>query len=136
VMKRGLPLSEEVTGKIADEMRKTHGAGYWAKRCLAKIENEEFFVIDGIRNMEEVEIFKEKIDNLIVVAIHASQATRYERIRKRKRYGNDMSFEKFKEREKKELSWGLGNVIAMADAVIINEGSLEEFKEKVRKILS
>ncbi len=46
-----------------------------------------------------------------------------------------MSIEEFREREKKELSWGLGNVIAMADIVIINEGSLEEFKEKVREIL-
>ncbi|MEM2934751.1 MAG: AAA family ATPase [Candidatus Thermoplasmatota archaeon] len=136
VVKRGLPLNDEITGKIADEMRKKHGAGYWAKRCLAKMGNEDFFVIDGIRNMEEIEVFREKIDNLILVAIHASQATRYERIKKRKRYGNDMNIEKFRGREKKELSWGLGNVIAMADVVIINEGSLEEFKEKVRKILS
>jgi len=136
VIERGLSLSDEITGRIADEMRKKYGADYWAKRCLAKLSNEDFFVIDGIRNMEEVEKFREKIGELILVAIHASPPTRYERIRKRKRYGNDMSIEKFKEREKKELSWGLGNVIAMADIVIINEGILEEFKEKVRKILS
>lgn len=135
VVKRGLPLSDEITGKIADEMRKKHGAGFWAKRCMAKIGNEDFFVIDGIRNVEEIEIFREKIEKLIVVAIHASPSTRYERIRKRKRYGNEISIEEFREREKRELSWGLGNVIAMADIVIINEGSLEEFKEKIRDVL-
>ncbi|MBC7081674.1 MAG: flagellar hook-basal body complex protein FliE [Thermoplasmatales archaeon] len=134
VIKRNLPLSDEITGNIADEMRKKYGLDYWAKRCLSKIK-EDFFVIDGIRSMEEVNAFKEKIDELIVVAIHASPATRYERICKRKRYGDEMSIEKFREREKKELAWGLGEVIAMADIVIINEGSLEEFRERVRDIL-
>ena len=135
VIRRRLPLSDEITGMVADEMRKKYGADYWARKCIEKI-RDDFFVIDGIRSMEELEIFKSKIDDLILVAIHASQNTRYERLRRRKRYGDEISFEKFKERERRELGWGLGNVIAMADIVIINEGSLEEFREKIRKILS
>ena len=40
-----------------------------------------------------------------------------------------------KERERRELSWGLGSVIAMADVIIVNEGNLEEFREKIRQLL-
>ena len=39
-------------------------------------------------------------------------------------------------REKRELAWGLGNVIAIADIVVINEGCLAKLKEKMNKILS
>jgi len=35
----------------------------------------------------------------------------------------------------RELSVGLGDAIAMAEWVIVNEGELEALKQKVRKIL-
>ena len=41
-----------------------------------------------------------------------------------------------KERDKRELSWGLGNVIASADVVISNEGPVEEFKQKIKDLFN
>jgi len=134
--KRGLELNDENVGKIADEMRKKYGMNIWAKKCIEKLSSEKIIVIDGIRNIEEVETFRKRIKNFILVAIHASPKTRYERLMKREREDDSKNVEELKEREKRELSWGLGDVIAMADIVLINEGDLEEFREKVREILS
>jgi len=137
VKRRGLEINDENLGRIADEMRKKYGKDIWAKKCLEKIKGEEkIIVIDGIRNIEEVEAFKSKIKNFILVAIHASPSTRYHRMMKRQREDDSINIEDLKRREKRELSWGLGDVIAMADIVVTNEGSMEEFREKIREILS
>lgn len=131
---RGLELIDENLGKIADEMRRKEGMDIWAKRCLSKIK-DNMVVIDGIRNMEEVELFRQHINNFILVAIHASPHTRYERMMKRGREDDAVLKEKLKERDERELKWGIGNVVAMADIIIANEGSLDEFREKIKKIL-
>lgn len=133
--RRGLKLTDENVGKLADVMRKEYGKDIWAKKCLEKIKGKEIVVIDGIRNIEEVERFRKEIKDFILIAIHASPATRYERLVKRGREDDSLNIEDLKIREKRELEWGLGNVIAMADIVVVNEGDLEEFKEKVKKIL-
>jgi len=136
-IRRGMELTDENVGSLANEMRIKYGKDIWAKKCLEKLREmkEEIVVIDGIRNIEEVETFRKKLKNFILVAIHASPITRYERLMKRGREDDSMKIEDLKAREKRELSWGLGNVIAMADIVVVNEGSLEEFKNKIRKIL-
>lgn len=132
---RGLELNDRNVGRIANEMREKHGKDIWAKKCLKKIEKNGVVVIDGIRNIEEVETFRNSIKNFILVAIHASPSTRYERLIKRQREDDSKKIEDLKEREKRELEWGIGNVIAMADIVVVNEGSLEEFREKIKDIL-
>jgi dephospho-CoA kinase len=43
--------------------------------------------------------------------------------------------EQFSERDRRELGWGLGSLIALADRMIVNEGTLGEFKEKVEELL-
>jgi len=134
--KRGLEINDENLGRIADEMRKKYGKGIWAKKCLEKIKDGNVIVIDGIRNIEEVEVFRSKIKNFILVAIHASPSTRYKRLMKRRREDDSANVDDLKKRERRELSWGLGDVIAMADIVVINEGKLEEFKKKIKEILS
>lgn len=135
VAKMGMEPTDENLGGIANFMREKYGKDIWARKCMDKIGEEKIVVIDGIRNIEEVETFKKKIDNFILIAIHASPKTRYERIKERGRSDDAREIEKIKEREYRELSWGIGNVIAMADIVIVNEGDLEEFRKKVKELL-
>jgi len=136
-MKRKISLTDENLGGLADEMRKKYGKEIWAKKCMEEIRkiDAEKIVIDGIRNIEEVEIFRRYIRDFVLVTIHASPSIRYGRIAKRGRSDDTESIEKMRKREKRELAWGLGDVIAMADIVIINEGNLEEFREKIKKLL-
>ena len=137
VKKRGLELNDENVGRIANEMREKYGMDIWAKKTLEKIDPSwSIVVIDGIRNIEEVEFFREKLGkDFTLIAIHASPETRYRRLMERKREDDSTTLEKIKERDERELRWGIGVVIAMADVIIVNEGSLEEFRKNVKEIL-
>jgi len=140
VKNRGLELNDKNVGLIADKMRKDHGMDIWARRTLDKIrllDEADVVVIDGIRNVEEIDRFKKELGkDFVVIAIDASDEKRYKRALSRKRQDDSNDLERIKERDKRELRWGLDVVIASADIVISNEGSISEFKNKVRKALN
>ena len=135
--KRGLTPSPENLGKLMIQMREEEGEAVIAKRCIPKIEKakSELVVIDGIRSLHEVEEFRRFFPNFIVLAVHASPKTRFERLFKRKRSDDPKKWATFLERDMRELKVGLGNVIALADYLIVNEGSKAEFEEKVKEFL-
>lgn len=139
VKARGLELNDKNVGMIADKMRKDHGMDIWARRTLDKIKSSDktdVVVIDGIRNVEEIDRFKKDLGkDFVVIAIDASDETRYKRALKRSRQDDSKDLEKIKERDKRELRWGLDVVIASADIVISNEANIDEFKNKIRKTL-
>lgn len=128
--------NDAAVGSFADGMRQQYGLNIWARRCLEDIKKHSRAVIDGIRNIEEVETFKHEISHFILVAIHASPQTRYKRLMQRKRADDSLSVEDLKKREQRELSWGIGDVIAMADIVVANENDLGELREKIKRILA
>ena len=135
--KRGLTPSPENLGKLMIQMREEEGEAVIAKRCIPKIEKakSELVVIDGIRSLHEVEEFRRFFPNFIVLAVHASPKTRFERLFKRKRSDDPEKWATFLERDMRELKVGLGHVIALADYLIVNEGSKAEFEEKVKEFL-
>jgi len=138
VKNRGLPLDDKHIGTIADLMRKKFGKDIWAKKTLEKISKNKLtkhIVIDGIRNNEEIETLKKKLGkNFIVIAITASDETRQERFLKRGREDDSKNIKDLINRDKRELGWGLGSVIASADIVISNEGRLEDLRKEITKI--
>ncbi len=134
VTRRGLRINEDNVGRIASELRVTQGKDIWARHALLKI-REEFVIIDGVRSYEEVETFKKRLTDFTLVAIHASPTVRYHRILQRKRQDDATTLEQLKKRDARELAWGIGNVIAMADKMFINEGKLDELRIFVEKIL-
>lgn len=136
--KRGLELNDKNVGMIADSMRKQHGMDIWAKRTLEKIDllnlNEKI-VIDGIRNIEEIETFENKLGNdFLLIAVQVNDDLRYKRAMNRGREDDSLDLDLIKKRDKRELSWGLENVIASSEMVVTNEGSQEEFKQKIKEI--
>jgi dephospho-CoA kinase len=137
VKKRGLELKDENVGRVADEMRKKHGMDIWARRALERIDlSWSKVVIDGIRNLEEVDYFRNNLgEDFILVAIHASPETRYRRLLGRGRSDDNASIGRIRERDERELRWGLGILIALADVIVVNEESLEKFRSKVRALI-
>ncbi|MEM1545898.1 MAG: AAA family ATPase [Candidatus Methanomethylicia archaeon] len=129
--KRGIkPLSENL-GKIMIELRKNYGPSIVAKLCLEKIAlmNTDVVIIDGVRSLDEVEEYKRSFSKVLIVAVHASPVTRFKRLYSRGRQDDPKSWSEFVERDFRELSIGLGNVISLADYMIINEGSIEESRK-------
>ena len=137
VLRKGLPLTPENLGKTMLKLRAEEGPGVLAKRCLLKIEvtNSKIVVIDGIRSLTEVMEYKKKYPDLKIIAVHASPKTRFKRLVKRNRSDDPKDWKEFNKRDKRELRVGLGNVIAVADIMVVNEGTKEAFKQKLRNIL-
>ncbi len=139
VAAQGLELKNEVVGRIAGEERDRHGVEIWARRTVEKIRklNPDKVIVDGVRCPEEVRIYKKELgDAVVVVGIFATQRERFERILKRNREDDVRTWEEFIAREDRELSWGLGNVFARSDYMLLNTGTLEEYHELVRELVS
>jgi dephospho-CoA kinase len=135
VKNRNLELTSEIVGKIANKEREQLGLGIWAQRTLPLVEGE-IVIIDGIRGDAEIEVFNEALgDDLILVGVSASPKTRFERIKSRGRSDATMTWEEFLRRDDREIGWGIENAIALCEYIITNEGTLEEFREKIRSLL-
>ncbi|NIU39265.1 dephospho-CoA kinase, partial [Candidatus Bathyarchaeota archaeon] len=59
----------------------------------------------------------------------------FQRLFRRKRSDDPKNWKTFARRDQRELSVGLGDAIAMADYLIVNEGTREEFKVKIHEVL-
>ena len=135
---QGFPLTDKHVGKIADDMRARHGMDIWARRIFQKIkalDHPDLLVIDGIRNVEEIECFKRELgSDFVIIVIEAPEQVREQRALARGREDDSTSREEFKKRDQRELSWGLDKVIASADVVIFNNGDLEVFQKKIHDV--
>jgi dephospho-CoA kinase len=129
---RGITKTPTTLGALMLKLRKEEGNNVVAKRCLAKIKNEPLSIIEGVRSMDELTYFK-KNDKVCLIAVHASPVTRFERLLKRGRPDDPKDINTFKERDLRELNVGLGSVIALADKVFVNEGTVEDLQRTVKK---
>ena len=138
--KMGLILNDKNVGEIANNMRKKYGMDIWAIKTIEKIKNiknTDILVIDGVRNLEEIETFKRNLgNNFLLVAIQVKNELRYQRAMNRNRKDDSKDLVRIKERDNREISWGLNTVIASADVIISNEGSLLELHNKIKQIFS
>ena len=131
----GLDSSDNSVGTLANEERKRFGMDIWAKRTIPLV-GGELVVIDGTRGPDEVKAFRHAFgEDLKVVAIYSSPKTRFERTKARCRGDCPVTMSDFELREKRELAWGLGEVIATADHTIVNEGTLGDLKKEVDQLL-
>jgi dephospho-CoA kinase len=139
VKSRGLPLTDEHVGMVAHEMRMLHGPGIWAERTLEKVRKlgADQVCIDGVRSMAEVAVFHHGLGrDFVLVAIMASPATRHHRLLARQREDEAQGEAALTARDSRELGWGIGDVIALADVVLVNEGVDEpQFREQVARLL-
>ncbi len=135
--RRNLEPTPENIGRIMLELRQTEGSSVIAQRCLSKIENAKTsrVFVDGIRSLAEAEELKKHFPTFTLIAIHSSPETRFKRLNRRQRSDDPDDQRIFNERDNRELSVGLGNAIAMAEHMIINEEDPQTAKEMMREAL-
>ena len=131
--RRGLPLTVGNVARVASEEREKHGAGIWAQRSLPKL-TETRMLVDGCRSDSEVSVYRHNFGDLFVLGIFASPETRHDRLTARHR-SDDVDLQDFYDRDRRELKWGIGNAFALADGMLVNEGTLDEFRRNAREIL-
>jgi dephospho-CoA kinase len=134
--KQGITDTDKGIGGFADQERRLNGFDIWAKRSVPHVQSERT-IIDGSRGLDELEVFRQAFGKgVLLVAIHSSPASRFLRLKKRGRPDAPASWSEFEVRDKRELGWGLGNLLAMADMMILNDGEIDEFKAKVTAFLT
>lgn len=122
-------------GRFAHEERQRHGYDIWAKRVVPLVDHPDT-LIDGCRGMSEVSVFRKAFgEHVKIIAVHSAPSTRYPRLVKRGRADAPKDRAEFDERDRRELGWGLGETIALADVLLVNEGSLESFHAEARVVL-
>jgi len=134
---KGLSPTPENLGLLATGIREEGGDHAVANLCVEKINDlpDDLVLVDGIRSIREVEVFNERFETALV-AVFTSQKTRYARLTARGRSDDPKELTTFKARDDRELGFSLSHAIALADYIVRNDGSLEEFENEFENLLA
>jgi len=128
-------VAAQDVGKFAHEERQRHGYDIWAKRIVPLVGDGDT-IIDGCRGMSEVNVFRQAFgDQVKVLALHSAPSTRFPRLVNRGRPDAPKDQKEFEERDQREMGWGLGETIALADLMLVNEGGLEDLRREAAALL-
>lgn len=135
--KRNIELTGENLGRIAKELREKCGQTIVAEKCveLIKAQNNDIIFIDGIRSMAEVNAFRREW-KFPIIAIDLNDEERFKRLLLRGRSDDPKTIEELKERDKREIGFGIREVINKADYKIINNISEKKLQQKTRKLVN
>jgi dephospho-CoA kinase len=129
-------------GNLMLKLRNDLGPGAIAHLILRKIDKQhnnnggmDNIVIDGIRGIAEVEILK-SAGCIKLLAIHASTDKRFRHLKQRGRSDDPYVIEEFANRDKRELTVGISEAIALADETLSNNDlTVDQLKEKAFRII-
>jgi dephospho-CoA kinase len=134
--RRNLAPTRKNLGRLMLKIRDEEGMGAVAKRLAPLIDkiDANLFVYEGARNMEEIDELNKKY-RVFTIAIHASPASRFRRLQKRRRSDRPRNQADFQERDERELKVGVGKLIAIADRVVENEDTKNDLKRRTGRLL-
>lgn len=128
------PVNEK---KMRSDIRTKYGTLYLAERVIGEIcqKNQEDFILDGVYSLEEYVLLKNKLPNIVFVALVADKSCRYERLKNRK--VRPFSQKEVEERDMDEVvSINKGGPIALADYFIVNNGDMQYLIFQIESIIS
>ena len=135
--RRGIEPTGPNMRELMQALRRERGPAVVAELCFPLIDRSgPLVLVEGIRSMDEVEAFRRRYGRVVLVAIHSSPETRFRRLRARGRPDDPKDWRDFKARDEVELRVGIGNAIALADHMLVNEGTPEELMREARELLS
>ncbi|MHA1551135.1 MAG: AAA family ATPase [Candidatus Heimdallarchaeaceae archaeon] len=137
---RGLEFSPENIKKVTDECKKISDS-YFTEKLIEKvdalIDDIPGVFLSGLRAVSEIEVLKKHYgdDNVFVISFHTSMKTRFNRLNNADRIAETTgakakedillrNFDNFLARNKKELGYGVGDVMALADYMMSTENEL------------
>jgi len=137
--KRGLEINEKNERMAREDIRKRFGFGYYPKQVIKKIlkiKNAKVVLVESLYAWQEFLILKNKFkNNLITIAVYASPAVRYRRLKSRKI--RPLNQKESQSRDYSQIeNLFQGGPIAMADHTIINEGDKKSLINNLEKIIN
>lgn len=135
----GLPLTEKNERTYRESLRKELGMAAMAikiePRILKVAKDHPLIVLDGLYSWEEYTFLTKKFSQLYLLCIYAPQDIRYERLAHRP--VRPLARGEARSRDIAEIeNLNKGGPIALADYMIINKGTEEEFREQLETYYS
>jgi dephospho-CoA kinase len=139
---RGHPHTREYMADLAEELLASYPGGVLSLSLeRARKEGAEDFVLEAIHRMSEADFVRRMGGKIL--GVDADMRLRYERTVARSEGEKDaVTFEQFEEssaREdegKRHLTSNIRSVIDTADAIVLNNGSLEDLHAEIEKALT
>ncbi|NYT07438.1 MAG: flagellar hook-basal body complex protein FliE [Methanomicrobiales archaeon] len=137
VVRAGMPVTDRNLGETAGNLRRERGMAAIAELCIPEIERiaAPVVLVDGIRGDAEVDLFHSRFPGFILIGVDAPFEVRLARLSSRGREDDRLNRDELKERDRREISWGLGRALARADFLILNDRSVEAFEDQARRLL-
>lgn len=140
---RGLEMTRENLQNVGNDLRERFGGSVLVDKLAERIKKEDFVVIDGIRNPEEIYALKNNFNGKIV-NISAYKNRRIERYleRAKVRGEDDASLSSFKKIDARDLGQGESEsgqqvqaCIDLADFTLKNNGTIDDFHAECKEML-
>ncbi|USG99413.1 flagellar hook-basal body complex protein FliE [Thermococcus argininiproducens] len=138
--KRGMPRTPEGMNSVSIQLRQELGDNAVAKLTVPRVKellkNNKAVIIDGVRSLDEIQTFKDAFpeEKIVIIAVHSSPKRRFERLNRRGRSDDPRTWNEFEARDWKELKFGIGSVIALADYLIVNENHITDFRREIERL--
>ncbi|ASI99937.1 AAA family ATPase [Thermococcus celer] len=122
--------------EFGKHLKETYGGDVLIRLAVDKMRDCDNIVIDGVRSREEISAIKRLGGKIIYV--EAKPETRFERLMRR-RASKDKGIKSFADframDDAEERLYHTSELKGLADYVVVNEGTLEELREKVARII-
>jgi len=133
-----LPQSRENMSHISKVLRQNFSEDLFAKVMAedASRVQTSIVVVDGARRLADVE-YLGKLPGFKLVSLEADMRIRYERLTKRGENPDDANktWEEFQEDHNLETELSIPALMAKADVVINNDGSIEDFYKQLDNLV-
>ena len=134
--RRGLPINRNSMRETGNSLRKEYGSSFIAEQLFAQAQaTGGDAVIESVRSLGEADFLRE--NGVVLFAVNADRKLRYERSARRGSRTDDVSFETWVAQEEREWhneathDMNVPGVMALADYIFENNGSLEELHKQV-----
>lgn len=133
IRKRGCQADPETSASISTELRGEDGLGVTRMAVEQTLRQKADVVfLEGVRSWPEIELIRSKAP-CTLVAVVAPRNLRLDRIKQRGR--DDDSVDHFENRDQREIEYGVDECIALADAYILNTGSIDDALKQLDEII-
>jgi dephospho-CoA kinase len=139
--RRGVEITRSNLQDLANDLREKHGSDFLAQRLIEKIEPGKNYVLDGVRNPEEIKALRGKGET-IIIAVKAPLNTRLQWIMMRGKENDPHTIEEILAIEAKDNGLGqpehglhVSKCLEMADFTIQNDKTREHLKKNIDKLL-
>jgi len=133
----GMEPTDENLGSMGNRLREERGMDAIAQLCIPEVRGQSapLVLIDGIRSDSEVLLFRQQFPGFVLVAVKSPFSVRLERLAGRGRSDDTTTGPSLQARDERELRWGLGAALDLADYCIENESDLAGFTTRVKELL-